>query len=289
MFCKNCGSPIKDGDVFCGNCGQPVDSSANSGINRGSSKRHADVSGSISFFECIKTYFNSPLSFFTKMRNTDLIKKSIALIIGLPIMSGLLNILYNSAVLNSLFNAVKNLPDLLVKSGFIDSSVATTYKSGIVMSDEFYTFKNRITTLIDNKDIFVGGFVQVISIIIATIVAVELINTVFLKKKIEQREIVFISSASYIPLVISIALAALVSLLSILFGLLIVISGYILSFITLYSGLKQYSSESSDKIFMLMSFLFILVSAILSFVIMKEFENSLVSIAKAFQSVKNFL
>ena len=35
MFCKNCGSPIKDGDVFCGNCGQPVDSSANSGINRG--------------------------------------------------------------------------------------------------------------------------------------------------------------------------------------------------------------------------------------------------------------
>lgn len=289
MFCKNCGSLIKEGDAFCGNCGRPVNSHSNEDVNKTNVHTHEYVLGDLNVIDSIKTYFNSPLSFFAKMKNTDLIKKAIVLIIGLPIISGLFNILYNSALLNSLFNGVKNLPDILVKSGFIDSSQASVYKNSIVMSDEFYTFKNRITTLIDNKDIFISGFTQVIAIIIATIIVVELINAVFLKNKIEQKEILFISSASYIPLVISIALAALVALLSILFSFLIIISGYILSFITLYSGLKEYSNESDDKIFMLMTFLFILVSGILSFVIMKEFENSLVSIAKVFQSIEDFL
>ncbi|MDU5722990.1 MULTISPECIES: zinc ribbon domain-containing protein [Clostridium] len=284
MFCKNCGGQIKEGDVFCGNCGVQADDIPQR--NQGNSDKTIT---NMKVFDDVKIYFKNPLSFFLKMKDSNLMIKSIVLILGLPIISGIFNVFYNSAVLNSIFSSVKNLPDLLVKSGLIDISQSAILKNGIVMSNEYYEFKNRIMTIVDNKEIFVSGFFQVISLMVVTIVVIELLNYVLLKNKIKQNEILFMSSASYIPLAISIILASLVSLLSILFGILIILSGYILSFITLYSGIKEFSNESEDKIFGIMVCLFILVSGIVSFIIMKEVENSLVSIGKLLQSIESFL
>ncbi|KHD16189.1 zinc ribbon domain-containing protein [Clostridium butyricum] len=287
MFCKNCGGQIKEGDVFCGNCGVQADDipQRNQENDKNSDKTITNMKG----FDEVKIYFKNPLSFFSKMKGSNLMIKSIVLILGLPIISGIFNVFYNSAVLNSIFSSVKNLPDLLVKSGLIDISQSSILKNGIVMSNEYYEFKNRIMTIVDNKEIFISGFFQVISLMIVTIVVIELLNYVLLKNKIKQNEILFVSSASYIPLAISIIVASLVSLLSILFGILIIVSGYILSFITLYNGIKEFSNESEDKIFGIMVCLFILVSGILSFIIMKEVENSLISIGKLLKSIESFL
>lgn len=287
MFCKNCGGQIKEGDVFCGNCGVKADDIPQR--NQENDENSDKTITNMKVFDDVKIYFKNPLSFFSKMKGSNLMIKSIVLILGLPIISGIFNVFYNSAVLNSIFSSVKNLPDLLVKSGLIDISQSSILKNGIVMSNEYYEFKNRIMTIVDNKEIFVSGFFQVISLMIVTIVVIELLNYVLLKNKIKQNEILFVSSASYIPLAISIIVASLVSLLSILFGILIIVSGYILSFITLYNGIKEFSNESEDKIFGIMVCLFILVSGILSFIIMKEVENSLVSIGKLLKSIESFL
>lgn len=282
MFCKNCGSEILNGDKFCGICG--CEQTGNSGMSRGTLTQVKVMdTGLIKLF---KNYFIKPVSFFSELKGEDLLKSSIALLLGLPIIQGLLNILYTSALINSIFSMIKKLPEILAGAKIISQQEALKASQELMMSSQMLDAKSKINAFIDNKEIFVNGASQVFVIIILTAIILAILNAIILKNKIKLADILFISTASYIPLVISMALASIATFISIIFGLLILISGYILSFITLYSGIKQISEEKSDKIFMIMTILFILCSALLSIFIMKQIESSLMSTMNIFDSFK---
>lgn len=284
MFCKNCGSEILDGDRFCGSCGcQQFENDMRK--ETFTTVKPID-SGIIKVF---KNYFIKPVSFFSELKDEELLKSSIALLLGLPIIQGLLNILYVSAIINSIFSMVKKLPTILASAKIISEQEALKASQQLMMSNEILDAKNKINAFIDNKDIFINSFIQVFVIIILTAIILAILNAIVLKSKIKPTDILFISTSSYIPLVISMALASIVTLVSIIFGLLIIGSGYILSFITLYSGIKQISEEKNDKVFIIMIILFISCSAILALFITSQIESSLISTINIFNSFKNII
>lgn len=282
MFCKNCGNVISDGDRFCGTCGQQQSGSA--GISRETlaSVKVMDT-GLIKLF---KNYFIKPVSFFSELKGENLLKSSIALLLGLPIIYGLLNILYTSALINSIFSMIKKVPEILVSAKIISQQDALKMTQELMMSNQVLEAKSKINTLIDNKDVFLNGFSQILIIIVLTAVILAILNAIILKNKIKPVDILFISTASYIPLVLAMAVTSITTLVSIIFGLLILISGYMLSVITLYSGIRQISEEKSDKVFVIMTISFILGSIILSILIMKQIESSLISSLNILDSFK---
>lgn len=283
MFCKNCGNEILNVDRFCGNCGQSVDGAKTEKVIISSTLKDSVM------IRLLKTYFVKPVSFFTELQGEDLVKTSVALFFGLSIINGLLNILYNSALINSVFGMIKKLPDMLANFGIISRQEATQATTEMLMSNQMLDIKNKINAMIDNKEIFLTGFGNVLVMIIVTAIILAILNSIILKNKIQFTDILFISTSSYIPLVLSMALGALATLISIIFGAFVIISGYILSFITLYSGIRQISNEKNDKVFTLMAILFLVISAILSILIVQEIQSSIMTVANSFNSIKQFL
>lgn len=284
MFCKNCGSEILDGDKFCGICGQHQSEYIGNSTGFVSTNK---MNESI-LIKLFKNYFINPLSFFSELKGEDLVKTSVTLFLGLPIIYGLLNMLYASAIINSLFSMLKGLPNILAKANIISEQEALSASKELLMSNEVLQAKSNINAMIDNKDIFLSGAIQVLLIMIATTVILSILNVIILKNKIKPVDIIFISTASYIPLVLSMVLTSISTLISIIFGLFILSSGYILSFITLYSGIRQMSEEKNDKIFILMTILFVAVSAVLSIFILTRIESSLLETINIFNNLKNF-
>lgn len=285
MFCKNCGNEVLDGDKFCGVCGcqqSETGSMPRSGHTR---IKVADAG----LIKLCKNYFIKPVSFFSELKGEELLKSSIALLIGLPIIYGILNILYASAFLNSIFSMIQKLPQILASAKIISEQEAARGSQELMMSNEMLEAKSKINALIDNKDIFLGAFAHIFIIMILTAIILAILNAIILKNKINLVDILFLSTASYIPLVISMVLASIVTFISIIFGLLILFSGYALSFITLYSGIKQISEENRDKVFMIITILFVLCSALLSIVIVKYIESSLISTMNIFNSFKGLI
>ncbi|GKU23229.1 YIP1 family protein [Clostridium folliculivorans] len=282
MFCKNCGNQIIEGDKFCGACGQPVDNPSGNSI-----RIKSEIGGEI--VNSIKTYFTKPLSFFSEFKEKDVLRPSIVLLVVLPIIYGVFNILYTSAVINSIVNMIGKLPQLLSKTGMLSKAEATLAQASLMQSSEVTASKSMLHSLISNKDIFIKGVIQLLLIIILTGVVLLILNAVVLKNKIKKEDVLFIVTASYIPMVLSVAAASLVTLISISFGLFILASGYILSFITLYSGIRQLSEETNDKTFMLMIFLFLIISALLSICVTKYIEASFVQIKGIMDPIKDFL
>ncbi|PRR83582.1 zinc ribbon domain-containing protein [Clostridium vincentii] len=280
MFCKNCGSQIAEGDGFCGNCGQP-------GENQKGIKQ--DKPRDLIIIKLIKTYFIKPLSFFSELKNDDTVKTSVGLLAGLSIIYGLINILYTSSLINSFFSMFNKLPDILSKSGIISAQEAITAKQELLLSSEVVDMKNNISAFVDNKDVFLNGTGQVVGIIILTGIILAIINSVILKNRMSYKDILIISTASYIPLVLSLGVATIVTFISATFGAFILISGYILSFITIYSGIRQLSEEKNDKVFIIMAILFIVVSAVLAIFVTKQFESSIMEISNAFETMGSFI
>lgn len=293
MFCKKCGREMKEGDMFCGECGEPVAESRDNRKQRtsyepGPSSPSFDLSNS-QILKLIKIYLFKPLSFFSEFKGKETVKTSIALILGLPFLYGIINIIYSSAIVSSFFSGIKKIPDILANANIISFQEAIEAKTQLAMSTEFLTFRNQIENMIDNKKIFLNGFLQIFIIIIVTIIILEMLNMLMLKSKIKAIDILFISSASYIPLLLSLIVASLASLVSILLGVFIMIFGYVLSFITLYSGIKQFSDEKNDKIFAVMTITFVIVSVIGTIIITKSFEDSLLTIKNFFTSLERFI
>ena len=284
MFCKNCGSEMLDGDKFCGTCGQSQSERVESAKASVSSARMNDSA----LIKLFKSYFIKPLSFFSELKDEDLVKTSVALVLGLPIIHGLLSILYTSALINSTFSMLKQLPNILASAKIISEQEALRASQELMMSSQVLQAKSNINAMIDNKDIFLNASGQVLGIIVMTAIVLAILNAIILKNKMKPMDIIFISAASYIPLVLSMALTTIATLISIIFGLLILASGYILSFITLYSGIRQISDEKNDKIFILMTILFISVSAILSICVLKRIESSLSETMNIFNNLKSF-
>lgn len=293
MFCKKCGKEMKEGDMFCGECGERVVESRDNSQQNNSYKVEQSVPSfnvnNIQILKLIKIYLFKPLSFFSEFKNEETIKTSISLILGLPFLYGIINIIYSSAIVSSFFSGIKKIPDILANANIISFQEAIQAKTQLAMSTEFLTFRSQIENMIDNKKIFLNGFLQIFLIIIVTIIILEMLNILMLKSKIKAIDILFISSASYIPVLLALIVASLASLISILLGVFIIIFGYVLSFITLYSGIKQFSDEKNDKIFAVMTITFVIVSIIGTIIITKSFEDSLLTIKNFFTSLKRFI
>lgn len=283
MFCKNCGNEILNGDRFCGVCG--CQQSEAGGIPRRVNVKAVDAG----LIKLCKNYFIKPVSFFSELKDEELLKSSIALLIGLPIIYGILNILYASAFLSSIFSMIQKLPQILAGAKIISEQDAARGSQELMMSGQMLEAKSKINALIDNKDIFLSAFAHLFIIMILTAIILAILNAIILKNKIALVDILFLSTASYIPIVISMVLASIATFISIIFGLLILLSGYALSFITLYSGIKQISEENRDKVFMIITILFVLCSALLSIVIVKYIESSLISTMNIFNSFKGLI
>lgn len=283
MFCKNCGSEILNGDRFCGNCGQSVDGAKPEKVII-SSKLNDSV-----LMKLLKIYFVKPVSFFTELQGEDLVKTSVALFFGLSIINGLFNIIYSSALINSLFGMIRKVPDMLADVGILSKQEAAQATKEMLMSNQMIDVKSKINAMIDNKEIFLTGFGHLIIMMIATAIILAILNATILKNKIQLADVFFISTSSYIPLVLSVALGSVATLISIVFGAFVITSGYILSFIALYSGIRQISDEKNDKVFTLMAILFLVISAVLSILVVQEIQSSIMTIVNNVNSIKQFL
>lgn len=294
MFCKSCGNEIKEGDQFCGECGFSVNGSNNNASNRENTYKVEVNIPAFNFNGCrildlAKMYFLKPLSFFSEFKNCDNVKTSIAMALVLPIFYGLICIMYTGCIISSLFSGVKKLPDILAKAGIIGFDEVMQAKAQLAASSDLIALKSQIRSMISNTDLFFTGFLYLFGIIVVTTIILILINTVILKVKIKASDIFFISSVSYVPLVLSVVLASLASFISITLGIIIAISGYILSFITMYSGIRQFTDEENDRIFAVMSILFLLISIILSITVTKRIESSLSDIMSYFKTLEGIL
>lgn len=294
MFCKNCGKAISEGDSFCGNCGTRIVSDGKSkkiNVNLSLPKfSFKDIAiKDLKIVEMMKMYFKKPLSFFKEINESELVNTCVTFLIGLPIIYGLLNILYNASFLSSLFSEMKKLPELLVEMGVIQSSEATAFKNEILLSSSLSNFKGQINSMVDNKELFINGFLNVLMLMLVTGIILYALNSLILKKKLNEKQIFLISTASYIPLVLSLAAATIVTFISMTFGIFIILAGYILSFITLYNGIQELSEESCDNAFRIMIVIFVCMSIILSIAIIGEFHDSLKTIGKTVQAFKGFI
>lgn len=288
MFCKNCGTKLDDGDAFCSNCGAPVGTSAKNHESFQGNVSHAALN-EIPIVTFFSYYMKKPLSFFEKYKKEDSIKISVPLLILLPILYGFISIVYSKCVVKAAVSLIKKIPEFMSKMGLISAQDVVRAKNEMMMSDSWLNIDQKISGLIDKKDIFFSGFGNLLIIIIVTVVLLAALNALMFKNKMSARDIMIISTSSYIPLVLSFVAASIGTLISILFGLCILVSGYILSFITLYNGIKQLSGENEDKVFAVMIILFVISSAVVSFGFIMECESSMITIGKAFNTVKDFL
>jgi len=302
MFCRNCGIELKENHLFCGNCGAKS-SAAESGTYETAETSHSQKNNegrpennsydfgiaknaSIKF---IKTYLSKPASFFeeAKTHEKDLIKISSIILAFSSILYGIINIFYTQVIINSTVSFIKNLPNLLSKLGIISQFEASTAMLNKSYSDEITQYKNYLQNLVDNKTIFINSVIFLVVLVSVTTLVIFILNKTALKDKLEFSHIFFLSTTSYIPLVLAALVSIIASFLSVFFGCFIVLLGYILSFITLYNGILEFSEESKDRTFVLLAVIFTLISAILSIILIKYIESSLNDLIKNTKEIMN--
>lgn len=268
MFCSNCGNKLEGGDEFCSNCGYKV-SSRNTSVSSSKmidfdSENIKKTISSYSLVKILKKYFINPLSFIKDFKGKELTRPVIELLISLSIINGFLNIFYTSTFIRKVFNVIKKLPNILVKSGVISpNEYLNDFYTGNI-EKELTVIRTTIENYIDYKSIFFSGVARLLIMIVLTGIILLVVNAILLKGKNKIIDLFFLSCITYMPFVIASLLGTLATYISMLFGWLIIISGIILSFITLFNGLKEISEETEDKVFITVAVTFIIFAIIAS-------------------------
>lgn len=279
MFCKNCGASVNAEDIFCGECGGRVNSTENAGNIR----RENITAANSEMMNKAKNYFMNPVTFLSQLGEDNLMKKILIFALGLPVLSGIINILYSSILIKAILKTVEKIPNIFGKG-----MASGLFSAGIRMSDEYRELKGMLETLLDKNEIFTGGFIHVLGIIIVTFIIIEIINIAILRGKIQHEKMMLLSTVSYIPLVVCMFAGVVGTYFSILFGIFMMLSGYVLSFINLYNGLKLYSEDEEDRVYKLMGIFFIILSIILSFIIVTQFKSSINSFMNTLSMFDSF-
>ena len=188
MFCRNCGCKIEEGDAFCSNCGSKVVTNA----EKNTEDRISVPLTQLPIVTFLCNYIKKPLSYFEKCHNEDTIKISIPLLIILPILYGFINMLYNACIIKAVIGTIKDLPELFAKMGLISTQDLVRAKNELFMSDSWFTIEDKFNNLIDKKDIFLSGFMNLLIIMIVTIVLIAILNALILKNKLNARDILLI-------------------------------------------------------------------------------------------------
>lgn len=279
MFCKNCGASVNTEDIFCGECGGRVNSTENAENIR----RENITAANSEMMNKAKNYFMNPVSFLSQLGEDNLMKKILIFVLGLPVLSGIINILYSSILIKAILKTVEKIPNIFGKG-----MASNLFSTGIRMSDEYRELKDMLETIFDKNEIFTGGFIHVLGIIIITFIIIEVINIAVLKGKIQHEKIMLLSAVSYIPLVVCMFAGVVGTYFSILFGIFMMLSGYVLAFINLYNGLKLYSEDEEDKVYKLMGLFFVILSIIVSFIIVTQFKSSISSFMNTLSMFDSF-
>ncbi|WP_244834527.1 zinc ribbon domain-containing protein [Clostridium sp. BJN0001] len=281
MFCKNCGSKIKEGDLFCENCGTPLEDSGSGSFNNSRPFNQNYAQNNITKF--FKLYFSKPLSAFGKYKNKDSISISVFSIIIIAILSGLLNFIHGSLVVSSLVSSFCKFPSILAKAGIISQNEALDAITELQTGQVSLRLKQMLDSNIDKKGLFINGIFLMAGTIIITAVILALINATLLKNNISINNIVFISSISYIPLIIFECISCLVTPLSIIIGFIMIAFGYSLSFVSMYKYLEDASDLDKDKLLFVMAIIFIVFAIIIGIVYIKYINSALASFYELIQ------
>lgn len=212
------------------------------------------------FGKLVSNYFKKPLSIFSLMKEEDTLKTSIGLLIGMPILYGFFHMLYFISffkkLINNLAYYISNiLNDLSTGLGNI-LGLKYTASDFFDISDGIAKVKEKVQTYVSLNmkcsDYFFKGILVMFLLILITFVVIEICNTVILKNSISQKNVIFIVTVGFVPLIMALILNNVVIYISFIATLCIFAFGLIMSLITIFSGIIQLNSESRDRVYLTM-------------------------------------
>lgn len=293
MFCINCGKEVKDEDAFCGYCGQPTNG-GNEGIdsNLSGNLNNNNVNGSMNttvnnfnkvvsentfkIGKILKIYFKNPLKFFEEFKGQDLLKESVIMLIVLAIFNGIINLIERSAIISSIMRSVNNM-----------ANVFTAGTSSYNARGDVNGMQTVLNTIIDRGQIFLFGILYAAIFIGATTLIILILNATIFKNKMLIKDIFFISTMSYIPVVLGMVVGAIITYLSFGLGIVFIVVGYLAGAITLFNGIKKYSEENENKVFVIMLIYFAVILIISFFVVQYQTKETVLNVIQNIGKSKN--
>ena len=255
MFCQKCGNEINDMDTFCAFCGTKVQPNNNCLRKKENYNIQSINFKETVFGKFVTNYIKKPLSIYSLMKNEDTLKVSIGMVIGMPIIYGLFHMLYFVSFFKNLINNlayyINNLLNTLGSS--LGSSLGLKYTPSdfFEISDEISKIKDKIQSYVSTNtslhNYFFEGIIIMFLIMLIAFVIVEICNAVILKNSISQKNIFFMSTVSFIPLVFALIVSNIVIYVSFIATLWILVLGLIMSLISLFGGILELNETSKDR------------------------------------------
>lgn len=281
MFCINCGKEINDNDAFCQFCGQSTDIGTNKdvsnmsrNIDSGNFNKYAHKN-TIKMGGILKSYFKRPITFFEEFKGQNLLKESIIMVVILALLNGIVNLIESSAIVTSLMKSLNKISSLV--------GAASSYNT----YGQINSIQTVLDTLIDKGQLFFFGIVYAAIFIGATTLIVLILNATILKNKISFKDIFFISTMSYLPVIIGMLVGSVITYLSIGIGILFVLVGYLAGAITLFNGIKKYSEENENKVLFIMLIYFAIILITMLFVIQYQTKEFVLKIIQTIYTSRN--
>lgn len=268
MFCKNCGKQINESDVFCGFCGTKVkiasrgdfENEISDNTNKGDRVRDNEIKQpvythqNVNFKETIFgkiacNYFKKPLSIFSLMKNENTTKTSIGFLFGIPVIYGLFHMLFFISffknIVNNIFYYMNKLGSIF---GLGDSNL-DFYQYSSEISKIKTTVESYLSVNMKYPNYFLNGMLIMFLIIAITFIVIEICNATILKNSMSHKNILFVSTVGFIPLMLAIILNNVVIYISFVATIAIIILGLIMSLVTIFSGISQLSDMKKDRAF----------------------------------------
>lgn len=275
MYCEKCGAELKENAKFCGKCGSSIFGSEVSLSSNISKETYGNRDGNLKdiiyssngVISILKTYIKKPITIFEEFKDKDVFRSSLALGILLPIIYGILFILFTSVLVKGLIKNVMNTPNLMANFGLISKEEAFEATMEMQGGVEFFRFEQQLKSLIDNTQVFKYSSIFLLSLIVITIIIVAIINMIMLNKELNMQSIIFVVTVSYIPFIIAFIIQIIIGFFNINLSMIMIPTGIVLSTVTLFKGLSQYSNQSIDRIFLSIGMIIVLIYLMVSFLV----------------------
>lgn len=237
--------------------------------------------------ESIKTYFKNPISFFRKFKNSNLKPASVIIFIVNSIIVGIINLLTTKFIINGLVNRAVEVINNSISNNRILNALLNNSSSSInsVYSDNF---KNFINQNIDGSYLFFIGFIRMAVLIVGTFIVLQIINASVFKNKLRIQDVMFLSSVSYVPLVIAMIVSCIVVNFSVFLAIFLFIAGVSMSVITLYSGINEYIDDRKDQVFRVVLIMTVIAAICFAIHASYNFDSFINFIQRLFSVVKIF-
>lgn len=268
MFCKNCGKQINESDAFCGFCGTKVnvastenfENESSNNINMGDRVRdngmkqpvytHQNINFKETIFGKLAcNYFKKPVSIFSLMKNENTTKTSIGFLFGIPVIYGLFHMLFFMSFFKNIVENILHFINNIGSAFGLGYSNLDFYKYSSEISKIKTTVESYLSMNMKYGNYFLNGMISMFCIIAITFIAIEVCNATILKKGMSHKNILFVSTVGFIPLILAIILNNVVIYISFVATVVIIMLGFIVSLITIFSGISQLVDVERDRVF----------------------------------------